>query len=137
VSIVKSLGVICTDRKKFEQFLKTLYRDVFKEYSVFDYTVMDSKGDLRKIDNITSEAFLHKFNNIEEVILPTLNVYYLLHLANIALLPNDFNANKKYFENLNLLKSGSDQRSNLLVVGPRANAKTLTVCKGMEILADT
>jgi len=35
---------------------------------------MDNKGDLRKIDNVTSEAFLHKFTNIEEVILPTLNV---------------------------------------------------------------
>lgn len=79
VSIVKSMGLICTDKKKFEQLLKTLHRDVFKEFSVFDYTVLDAEGDFRKIDNVTSEAFLHKFKNIEDVLLPTLNVYYLLH----------------------------------------------------------
>jgi len=36
---------------------------------------MDNKGDLKKLDNITSEAFLHKFENIQDVLLPTLNTY--------------------------------------------------------------
>jgi hypothetical protein len=48
---------------------------MFHHGSVYDFIVMDNKGDLKRMDNVTSEAFLHKFDNIEEVILPTFNTY--------------------------------------------------------------
>jgi hypothetical protein len=71
------------------------------------------------------------------VLLPTLNVYYLLHMANIALTPNsNLNDYSKFFQDLHL-KGDKNQCHNLLVVGPRANAKTLTVTKGLEILSET
>lgn len=74
MSIVKSLGMVCADRKRFDYFIKS-NKDMFHHGSVYDFIVMDNKGDLKRMDNVTSEAFLHKFDNIEDVILPTFNTY--------------------------------------------------------------
>jgi hypothetical protein len=35
--------------------------------------IFEKVNEFRKIDNITTEAFIHNFTNLSEVLLPTMN----------------------------------------------------------------
>jgi hypothetical protein len=61
-------------------------------------------------------------------------------------MPNEYSEYTTFFKNLDLIPSNVmknpekgfwDMTRNLLVIGPHANAKTLTVGKSIELLAET